>query len=70
MCLICVELQKGLITPNSFASKIEMVLKEDPDHEEELIKALSNADEKYLDQLEKYLQDQIERNLIDILISR
>lgn len=67
MCLMCVEIQKGLITPNEFAKKIDMVLKEDPDHAEELIDALTKADEHYLEKLDKYLQKQLAEQLADIL---
>ena len=70
MCLVCIEIQKGLLAPNEFAKKIEMALKEDPDHEEELINALTNADQKYLDQLETVLSDQLEKQLVDFFIVR
>jgi hypothetical protein len=44
-----------------------MVLKEDPDHAEELIDALTKADEHYLEKLDKYLQKQLTEQLADIL---
>jgi hypothetical protein len=67
MCLVCVEIKKGELLPSSFANKIEMVLKEDPDHEEELIKALSEADERYLDQLDKFLSQELIKNFIPFI---
>ena len=70
MCLVCIEIQKGQLTPNEFAAKIGAALKEDPSHEEELINALGKADPKYLDQLEEFLYENLERQLIDILIVR
>lgn len=68
MCLICVEIQKGQLSPNEFAKKMEMVLREQPDHEEELINALTKADSKYLDQLDKFLTEKLVEQLADILI--
>lgn len=68
MCLICVEIQKGLITPNEFAKKMDMVLRENPEHEEDLIDALTKADSKYLEQLDKYLTERLIKDLADILI--
>ena len=68
MCLMCVEIQKGLIAPNEFARKIDMVLKEDPDHAEDLIDALSKTNSEYLDQLDKYLNEKLIKELADILI--
>lgn len=68
MCLICVEIQKGQLSPNEFAKKMEMVLTEQPDHEEELIDALTKADSKYLDQLDKYLTEKLIEQVADILI--
>lgn len=65
MCLMCIELQKGLISPNEFVEKINLILKEDPEHEEELIEALKKADDKYLDNLDKFLQEKLSKNLID-----
>lgn len=70
MCLVCVEIQKGLLSPNDFSKKIELVLVEDPNHEEELINALTKADPKYLDQIEKYLYENLERQLVDLFIIR
>ncbi len=67
MCLICVEIQKGQLSPNEFARKMEMVLREQPDHEEDLINALTNADIKYLDQLDKYLTENLIKQIADIL---
>jgi hypothetical protein len=63
---MCIEIQKGLITPNEFAKKIDMVLREDPGHAEELIRALTKADEKYLEKLDKYLHEQLTEQLVDI----
>jgi hypothetical protein len=65
---MCVEIQKGLIAPNEFARKIDMVLKEDPDHAEDLIDALSKTNSEYLDQLDKYLNEKLIKELADILI--
>ena len=70
MCLMCVEIQKGLISPNEFAKKIDMVLKEDPDHAEDLIDALTKTDSEYLEQLDKYLTEKLVKDLADILIVR
>lgn len=70
MCLICVEIQKGQLSPNEFAKKMEMVLREQPDHEEDLINALTKADSKYLDQLDKYLTEKLIEQVADILIVR
>lgn len=67
MCLMCIEIQKGLITPNEFARKIDMVLREDPGHAEELINALTKADENYLEKLDKYLHEQLAEQLVTIL---
>jgi hypothetical protein len=63
---MCIEIQKGLITPNEFAKKIDMVLREDPDHAEELIDALTKADDNYLEKLDKYLHEQLAEQLVDI----
>jgi len=68
MCLMCVEIQKGLITPNEFAKKIDMVLREDPNHAEDLINALSKTDSEYLEKLDKYLTEKLIKDLADILI--
>ena len=68
MCLMCVEIQKGLIAPNEFAKKIDMVLREDPDHAEDLINALTKTDSQYLEQLDKYLTEKLIKDLTDILI--
>lgn len=70
MCLICVEIQKGQLSPNEFAKKMEMVLREQPDHEEDLINALTKADSKYLDQLDKFLTEKLIEQVADILIVR
>jgi hypothetical protein len=67
MCLICVEIQKGQLAPNEFAKKMDMVLREQPDHEEELINALTKADFKYLEQLDKYLTEKLIKEVADIL---
>jgi hypothetical protein len=67
---MCVEIQKGLISPNEFAKKIDMVLKEDPDHAEDLIDALTKTDSEYLEQLDKYLTEKLVKDLADILIVR
>lgn len=66
MCLVCVEIQKGQVLPSSFASKIEMILREDPEHEEELIAALTKADQKYLDMLDKYLTEELLKNITSV----
>jgi hypothetical protein len=65
---MCVEIQKGLITPNEFAKKIDMVLREDPNHAEDLINALSKTDSEYLEKLDKYLTEKLIKDLADILI--
>lgn len=70
MCLICVEIQKGQLSPNEFAKKMDMVLREMPDHEEDLIDALGKSDPKYLEQLDKYLSEKLIKELADILIVR
>lgn len=70
MCLMCVEIQKGLIHPNEFAKKIDMVLKEDPDHAEDLIDALTKTNSEYLEQLDKYLNEKLIKELSDILVVR
>lgn len=70
MCLVCVEIQKGLLNPNEFSKKIEAALFEDPDHEEELINALTKADPKYLDQIDKFLYENLEKQLVDLFIVR
>lgn len=67
MCLICVEIQKGQLSPSEFAKKMDMVLREMPDHEEELIDALAKSDPKYLEQLDKYLSEKLIKDLADIL---
>jgi hypothetical protein len=67
MCLICAEIQKGQLSPNEFAKKMDMVLREMPDHEEELIDALVKSDPKYLEQLDKYLSEKLIKDLADIL---
>ncbi len=70
MCLICVEIQKGSLSPKDFAERIQIILKEDPEHEEEIINALKQSDSKYLDNLEKYLMEKISHQLIDIVNRR
>jgi predicted transcriptional regulator len=67
MCLICVEIQKGQLSPNEFAKKVEMVLSEQPDHGEELIDALTKTDPKYLDQLDKFLTKKLIEQVADFL---
>lgn len=67
MCLLCVEIQKGQLNPNEFLKKVEMVLNETPEHEEELIDALSKTDQKYLDKLEKFLFDKITREFVKVI---
>jgi hypothetical protein len=64
---MCVEIQKGLITPNEFVKKIDMVLKEDPNHAEDLINALTKTDSEYLEKLDKYLTEKLIKDLADIL---
>jgi len=66
MCLVCVEIQKGQLNPSEFIQKVQNVLSEDPDHEEELTDALSKADQKYLDDLEKFLSEKISREIVNI----
>lgn len=67
MCLMCVEIQRGSVAPNEFAKKIDMILKEDPNHAEELINALTKANEQYLEKLDNYLHEQLTEQLVDIL---
>lgn len=67
MCLICVEIQKGELSPNDFIRKVDMVLQETPEHEEELTNALANADQQYLDKLEKFLLDKIIKDFVDVI---
>jgi hypothetical protein len=45
-----------------------MILKEDPEHEEELIAALTKADQKYLDILEKFLTEELIKNIVSTTI--
>jgi len=68
MCLVCVEIQKGQVLPSSFVTKVQMILKEDPEHEEELIAALTKADQKYLDILEKFLTEELIKNIVSTTI--
>ena len=65
MCLVCVEIQKGIIKPTEFAEKIAATLKESPEHEEELLNALTKADQEYLDKLEEYLYKQLFNDVSD-----
>lgn len=67
MCLVCVEIQKGELSPTDFIRKVEMVLRETPEHEEELTDALSKADQEYLDKLEKALLDKIMFDFVDVI---
>lgn len=70
MCLICVEIQKGQLAPNEFAKKMDMVLREMPDHEEDLVDALTKSNPEYLEQLDKYLSEKLIKELADILTIR
>ena len=70
MCLICVEIQKGQLAPNEFAKKMDMVLREMPDHEEDLVDALTKSNPEYLEQLDKYLSEKLIKELANILTIR
>ena len=70
MCLICVEVQKGELSPNDFIRKVDMVLRETPEHEEELTNALSKADPQYLDKLEKILLDKLIREFVNVFTNK
>lgn len=68
MCLLCVEITKKSLNGIDFARNLEEVLQTDPQHADEVFKALTSADPDYLDKLENDLLDKLEDSMFEFVI--
>lgn len=68
MCLLCIEIAKKNLSGVDFAKNLEETLQANPEHGQQIIDALNNADPDYLDKLEKELMDKLEDDLFNYVI--